>query len=300
MEHFDKHRVSFVAVTQQLNTTTSIGRLTLNILLSFAQFEREIIGERTRDKMRAARRKGKWIGGMPVLGYDVAAQGGRLVVNQAEAKQVRQVFELYTRHRSVAAVVEELDRRGWTTKRFQSKRGKQHGGRPFREPTVLRLLTNPLYAGRVGHGGELYAGEHDAIVAHQTWEAIQEKLRSRKGRPRVRVAKPEKALLNGLLFCHICERPMTHNYAAAHGREYRYYVCRRFHGEQRLRCPAKAVSAPVIEDSVVQQLQERLGRKSALGKHPEMEGWVRRLVERVSYDGTTGGVKLRLATIDPE
>ena len=101
MERFDRNAVSFVAVTQQLNTTTSLGRLTLNILLSFAQFEREIIGERTRDKMRAARRKGKWIGGMPVLGYDVAPGGGRLVVNGREAEQVREIFRLYTRHRAV-------------------------------------------------------------------------------------------------------------------------------------------------------------------------------------------------------
>src|ERR1700674_1441523 len=127
MDRFDQRAGSFVAVTQQLNTTTSLGRLTLNILLSFAQFEREIIGERTRDKMTAARRKGKWVGGMPVLGYDIAADGGHLVVNPREAEQVREMFRLYARHRSLSAVIEELGRREWTTKAFRSQRGKQHG-----------------------------------------------------------------------------------------------------------------------------------------------------------------------------
>src|ERR1700730_16003204 len=133
IDRFDQRSVSFVSVTQQFNTTTSLGRLTLNILLSFAQFEREIIGERTRDKMSAARRKGKWTGGMPVLGYDVPPGGGRLIVNDAEAARVREIFGLYVQHRSLSAVIAELGRRGWTTKAFRSQRGKQHGGRPFQE-----------------------------------------------------------------------------------------------------------------------------------------------------------------------
>src|ERR1700674_1242382 len=123
MDRFDQRTVSFVAVTQQLNTTTSLGRLTLNILLSFAQFEREIIGERTRDKMTAARRKGKWVGGMPVLGYDIDPHGGRLIVNESEAVRVREIFQLYAKHRSLPKVVAELGRRGWTTKAFRSQRG---------------------------------------------------------------------------------------------------------------------------------------------------------------------------------
>src|SRR5579871_182623 len=111
IDRFDQRSVSFVAVTQQFNTTTSIGRLTLNVLLSFAQYEREIIGERTRDKMSAARKKGKWIGGMPVLGYDVAPEGGHLVVNEPEAIRVREIFQLYAQHRSIPAVLAELERR---------------------------------------------------------------------------------------------------------------------------------------------------------------------------------------------
>lgn len=125
METFDKHDVSFVSVTQAFNTTASLGRLTLNILLSFAQFEREMIAERTRDKMSAARRKGKWVGGIPVLGYDVDARGGRLVINLDEAKQVRAIFNLYLEHRSLIPVVRQLNQRGWTTKQWTTQDGRE-------------------------------------------------------------------------------------------------------------------------------------------------------------------------------
>ena len=248
--------------------------------------------------MRAARRKGKWIGGMPVLGYDVASEGGRLVINQREAEQVREIFRLYARHRSLTAVVEELARRGWTTKSYQSQRGKPHGDRCFQEATLLRLLTNALYVGKVEHGGELYAGEQEAIVEPSVWEPIQADLRARRPNTGT-VHQKQNALLNGLLFCHLCDRPMAHTYAAAHGRRYRYYVCRRPRQRTGAACPTRAVSAPVIEESVVTQLQQRLGAGQAWASG-EMEDLVRRLVERVSYDGLTGGVQLRLATLDPE
>src|SRR6266704_5056145 len=126
MERFDQRNVSFVSITQQFNTTSSLGRLTLNILLSFAQFEREIIGERTRDKLAAARRKGKWIGGTPPLGYDVAPQGGQLVVNPQEAEQVRNIFKLYLNYDSVIGVVQRLRQNGWTTKQWMTRSGNLH------------------------------------------------------------------------------------------------------------------------------------------------------------------------------
>src|ERR1700689_3008054 len=126
VDRFDQRSVSFVSVTQQFNTTTSLGRLTLNILLSFAQFEREIIGERTSDKMSAARRKGKWVGGTPVLGYDVDPRGGRLIVNEKEARRVREIFALFIQHRSLSAVVAELARRQWKTKSRKSQNGRAH------------------------------------------------------------------------------------------------------------------------------------------------------------------------------
>src|SRR5262245_20297966 len=131
METFERHRVSFVSVTQQFNTATSMGRLVLNVLLSFAQFEREIISERTRDKIAATRRKGKWAGGHPLLGYDVDPQGFRLLVNADEAVRVRAIFDLYLELQSLLPVVTELDRRGWLNKRWITRKGHQRGGKAF-------------------------------------------------------------------------------------------------------------------------------------------------------------------------
>src|SRR5262249_53604495 len=141
MRTFDEHRVSFVSVTQQFNTATSMGRLVLNVLLSFAQFEREIISERTRDKVAATRRKGKWSGGRPVLAYDVDPHGYRLVVNEDEAVRVRTIFGLYLQHEALLPVVRELQRRGWVNKRWVTRAGHEQGGEPFTKASLHRLLT---------------------------------------------------------------------------------------------------------------------------------------------------------------
>src|ERR1700730_18078214 len=173
MERFERRSVSFVSVTQQFNTTASLGRLTLNILLSFARFEREIISERTRDKMSAARRKGKWVGGNPVLGYEVDPQGGRLVVNAKEAARVRKIFELFQSHSSVSDVVAELGRRGWSTKSRESKRGIRHGGKPFTKLALIRLLTNVIYKGKINYGAGRQKGGHQESVDSELWDAVK-------------------------------------------------------------------------------------------------------------------------------
>jgi site-specific DNA recombinase len=176
MSIFEKRGVSLVSVTQQFNTTASLGRLTLNILLSFAQFEREIIAERTRDKMCAARRKGKWVGGRPVLGYDVAADGGKLIVNEGEAQQVRAIFALYLEHKSLLSVLSHVRQRQWTTKRWITKNARVYPGRPYVHQDVLRLLTNVIYTGKVRHQGQIYAGEHGAIVGDEVWQQVRRML----------------------------------------------------------------------------------------------------------------------------
>ena len=187
---FEKHGVSLVSVTQQFNTTASLGRLTLNILLSFAQFEREIIAERTRDKMSAARRKGKWVGGRPVLGYDVAADGGKLVVNEAEAQQVRAIFALYLEHKSLLSVLNHVQQRQWITKRWTTKNARVYPGRPYAQPDISRLLTNVIYTGKIRHQGQIYAGEHAAIVEDGVWQRVQRLLQeNRRSDPR-QVHKP--------------------------------------------------------------------------------------------------------------
>ncbi len=165
---FEERGVSLVSVTQLMNTTDSLGRLTLNILLSFAQFERELIAERTRDKMRAARRKGKWLGGYPVLGYDVDPQGGGLKINAAEAERVRFIFEQIAEGKSGEEVVEVLLRRGWTTK--VSLSGRRHGGRAMREADLIRLVRNVIYCGKLREGEQVYKGEHAAIVDANLWQ----------------------------------------------------------------------------------------------------------------------------------
>jgi site-specific DNA recombinase len=170
---FEEHNVSFVSVTQQFNTTNSLGRLTLNILLSFAQFEREIIAERTRDKLSAARRKGKWTGGRLMLGYDIDSRGARLILNADEANRVRTIFDLYLDYKALMPLVRELNRRGWHTKQWVTKRGESYGGKAFTKGRLYRLLTNPIYTGRIEFKGEFYEGEHQAIVEAATWESVQ-------------------------------------------------------------------------------------------------------------------------------
>jgi len=261
MEVFEGHHVSFVSVTQQFNTSTSLGRLMLNVLLSFAQFEREIIAERTRDKMSAARRKGKWTGGTPILGYDL--QDARLLVNDDEAEQVRAIFELYLERRSLIAVARELDRRGWLTKRHVSKRGRETGGKPYTKSALSRLLSNAIYTGKVNYRGVIYEGEHEPIVEPELWHRVQQLLRlnGRTGGKDVR--NKYGAFLRGLLFCEPCGKPMVHTYTAKGGKRYRYYVCSNAQQRGWASCPTKSVPAHDIEASVLDQVR-RLGSETAV------------------------------------
>jgi site-specific DNA recombinase len=305
VDRFDQRSVSFVSVTQQFNTTTSLGRLTLNILLSFAQFEREIISERTSDKMSAARRKGKWVGGTPVLGYDIDPAGGRLIVNEKESHRVQGIFALFLEHRSLLTVITELARRRWKTKSRTSQSGKAHVGRAFTKASLRLLLTNAVYAGQVEHRGVMYAGEHASIVEPSVWQEVNAELRAGR-RPEPGAARePQNAMLAGLLLCKSCQRPMIPTYTAKRGRRYRYYVCKTARQKGWNACPTKSVPARMIEDSVVDQLRTALGAPETRERLnvPEAEwqafdqgdrGLVRAWVTKVSYDGTTGAVSLSL------
>jgi site-specific DNA recombinase len=272
MEMLDKHHVSFVSVTQQFNTTSSMGRLTLNVLLSFAQFEREIISERTRDKMSAARRRGKWVGGMPVLGYDVGPGGGRLILNNDEAPRVRAIYELYLENHSLLETVRELRKRGWSPKRWTTKKGIERGGAPFDKTSLYRLLTNVTYTGRVNHKGTIYQGEHEGIVDEATWQGVQECLRGNGRGGGGAVRNKHGALLKGLLYCIPCESAMIHTYVARKNKRYRYYVCTRAQKEGWDTCPSKSVPALEIENFVVDQIR-------CIGKNPEL---VSRVLEQAS------------------
>jgi site-specific DNA recombinase len=305
VDRFDQRAVSFVSVTQQFNTTTSLGRLTLNILLSFAQFEREIIGERTRDKMSAARRKGKWVGGTPMLGYDVDPAGGRLIVNESESQRVRDTFALFLAHRSLPSVVAELARRGWKTKSWKSKNGKVHTGRVFAKASLRRFLTNAIYDGRVEHRGEIYAGEHASIVDSSVWQEVNAELRAGRRTGTGAIRAPQNALLAGRLHCKNCQRPMVPTYTAKPGRRYRYYVCRAARQNGWNSCPTKSIPARIIEEAVLGQLRATLcageTREQLRVSEHDWQSFeedhfelVRALVKEVSYDGRTGAVSLNL------
>jgi site-specific DNA recombinase len=276
LEALDAHHVSFVSVTQQINSATSMGRLMLNVLLSFAQFEREIIAERTRDKIAATRRKGKWSGGRPLLGYDVDPRGQRLVVNSDEAERVRAVFALFLQHGSLPPVVRELEARGWVNKRWRTRSGAERGGEPFTRVGLRRLLTNVLYAGKVRYKDEVHNGEQPAIVDPDVFGRVQELLRTdgRNGGAaplRGRVG----ALLRGLLRCAPCGCAMTPAHSAKGVRRYRYYTCTRAQKRGWHACPSKSVPADEIERLVLERIR-------GVGRDPALVG---ELLARAHEDG---------------
>jgi site-specific DNA recombinase len=217
----DAHGASFVSVTQQFNTTTSMGRLTLNMLLSFAQFEREIAGERIRDKIAASKAKGMWMGGNVPLGYDVKER--KLVVNNAEAVTVRIIFGRYAELGSVRLLGEELDRLGVVSKRRQGAAGVLAGGNRFSRGALYTLLQNPIYRGDIGHQGKVYPGQHDAVVDAEIWQVVQQKLAANRQARTLGATAEEPSLFAGLIVDGSGQR-MTPTHAVKKGRRYRYYV----------------------------------------------------------------------------
>ena len=262
IEVFDKRKVAFVSVTQQFNTSQSLGRLVLHILLSFAQFEREMIGERTRDKMGAARRKGKWTGGVPPLGYDVIAGGGKLVVNPVEADQVRAIFELYLQERSLLRCVELLNGRGWRTKSWTTKKDTLHEGSRFDKAGLRGLLRNVVYVGKVMHKGQPFDGEHPGIVDGDVFTRVGEMLAEGK-RDVTRGSNKYGFLLRGLVRCVACGSAMTSSTSSPRGKSYRYYCCTVVRRRGTTECPVRAVSAPEMEQFVVARIRD-IGRDPAL------------------------------------
>ena len=255
MEVFERYKVSFVSVTQQFNTTHSMGRLTLNILLSFAQFEREIISERTRDKIAAARRKGKWSGGMPVLGYDLT-KDSKLQVNAEEAERVREIFKLYLAKQSLIRAAEELTERGWRAKQWTTRKGTPRGGRPFDKGSLRQLLTCVTYLGKVKYKDEVHPGEHEAIVDESLWQRANQMLRANSRSGGMYIRNKYGALLKGLLYCKPCGLMMGHSYTAKpNGVAYRYYVCYQAQKQGWHACPSKSLPAEQIEKFVVEQIK---------------------------------------------
>lgn len=218
---FDARGVTFVSVTQQFNTTTSMGRLTLNILLSFAQFEREVTGERIRDKIAASKAKGMWMGGTPPLGYDVRDR--KLVVNESEAVLVRDIFARYAETGSAAQLVRELQIEGHTTKVWVTQTGKRHDGKVIDQLALFTMLRNRLYLGEMTHKGQAFTGQHEPIVTPDLWAAVHAYVERRKMGPRIQ-HKKEPALLTGLLYAPDNQRMLPTYTQKKNGKRYRYYV----------------------------------------------------------------------------
>lgn len=273
IELFDRHGVCFVSATQPISSANSMGRLMLNVLLSFAQFERELISDRTKDKLLGARRKGKWTGGRPILGYNLVAGtgGSRLVINPDEAERVREIFQMYLDSRAgLTTVVTECSRRGWTTKAWTTKAGMPHGGKPLDKNQLYALLRNVVYAGLVRHHEDVYPGEHEAIISRDIFDAVQAKMKTNGRTGGSHVRNTSGALLKGLVRCGACQCAMTHTFASRAGsngkagRRYRYYSCQRAlkHGHDA--CPEPSVPAGDLEGFVIDTLRETLTGPAAV------------------------------------
>src|SRR5438105_2637713 len=198
IEIFDSHEVSFVSVTQQFNTTSSMGRLTLNVLLSFAQFEREVTGERIRDKIAASKRKGMWMGGKVPLGYDLRDR--KLIVNVEEAQRVRTIYQRYLNLGCVAKLKVDLDRKGVKSKQRIAENGNRSGGTSYSRGALYQILQNHLYLGEIDHRGQIYAGEHQGIVHRELWDQVQARLRTNNQANQNGLRLKAPSLLAGLLY----------------------------------------------------------------------------------------------------
>jgi len=283
MSLFDRHGVSFVSVTQEFNTTTSIGRLTLNILLSFAAFERELICERTRDKLGAARRKGKWIGGIPVLGYDVTPKGGGLVLNVEEAARVQEIFAIAAGAGTLAETLQSVNARGMMTKQWTSEGGRLHRGRPFRAQSLSALLGNVQYKGMISHKGTLYPGEQPALVSGELWEEVHAKMASNGQGQRGRKHARQEALLLDLLRCGNCGARMIPTFTTKRGQRYRYYVCER---AKHRECKQRAIAGEDLDLSVLRHMEPILGPTNTIA--------LQQSIERVTFSGESREVSIAL------
>ncbi|MCC6581533.1 MAG: recombinase family protein [Phycisphaeraceae bacterium] len=282
MQSLDQHGVSLVSVTQQFNTTTSMGRLTLNILLSFAQFEREIISERTRDKIAMARRRGQWTGGPPVLGYDRQRdnRGTRIIVNKQEAERIRAIYQMYLDEGSMLPTIRALRALGWKTKRYETAKGQCRGGVDFDKSALRKLLTNVVYLGKVMYKDEVHEGEHEAIIDEDLFARVQGLLHRNRNTGGTHSGGRNKhgAMLKGLVRCKACGCAMSHHFATRGNKRYRYYVC--IHAQKKGwdACPSPSLPAHQLEQFVLDQIKS-LGRDPGI-----LEDSLRTTQERLQHD----------------
>jgi site-specific DNA recombinase len=262
VETFDARGVSFVSITQQFNTTTSMGRLTLNMLLSFAQFEREVTGERIRDKIAASKRRGMWMGGPLPLGYDLRDR--KLVINAAEAATVRHIFRSYLEVGCVRLLEQRLRDEGVRSKVHRKADGSSRGGKPIVRGALYLLIQNRLYRGEISHKGAVYPGEHPAIIDPALWDAVQTQLAEHRANSPGRPNGTMPSLLTGLLYDETGDR-MVPSHAVKAGKRYRYYVSARLITGNRAEAPdGMRVPAAEVESGVIERIRRFLTNGGAL------------------------------------
>ena len=279
VEVFDRNDVTFVSVTQSFNTTTSMGRLTLNILLSFAQFEREVIGERIRDKFAASRKKGMWIGGWAPLGYDIKDR--KLIINEAEAATVLALFQRFLRVGSMTKVVVALRSEGMTTK----------GGKPVDKGYIYRILNNRVYLGEAVHKGIAYPGEHEGIIDQSLWDRARDILRESPRKRAMHTRAQTPALFKGLIFGPTGVA-MSPAHTRRNGKLYRYYVSTDVLKRGSTTCPIRRVPAAEVENAVIDQLRGLL-------RAPEIVVRTWRAARETGGDISEAEVRQALERLDP-
>ena len=257
VEVLDQAGASFVSITQSFNTTTSMGRLTLNMLLSFAQFEREVTGERIRDKVAASKRKGMWMGGPIPFGYDVVDR--KLVINETEAEQVRYIFDSYLTANSIEQMLPELAASGIRSKPRTTRDGRPSGGTPFRHGGIRHILGNRIYLGVVSHKGQVHPGEHEAIIDQERWDQVQKRLASAAKRPRTGLIN----VLSGRIFDANGKR-LIGSYGNKGGRKYRYYVNSTRDNRNGWRLPAGDIEQ-LVRDALARFLSDPVSLDGQLG-----------------------------------
>lgn len=261
LEFFEAHKVTFVSVTQHFNTNSSMGRLTLNILLSFAQFEREMISERTRDKMNAAKKRGKWLGGYPMLGYNLDQDKKILVINEQEAKVVHLIFKLYLKFRSFMQVARILNKEGYKAKQHKMKTGKILGSSVFNHARVQHILKSPLYIGKILLNNKMYSGLQKPIISEEIFNKVQEliHLNNRNKTQLKRTACV--GLLSGILRCKHCNTAMFYTYTVKNNKyRHNYYVCTNAQKKGYYTCSTRSFKAEIIEKAVIDSIKKMLSR----------------------------------------
>lgn len=254
LETFDRNGVAFVSVTQPIDTGSSVGRLMRSILMDFAQFERELISERTRDKRAAMAKKGMWPGGQPPLGYDADPDTKKLKVNPAEAKQVRTLYETYLQTKSLSKAATLANKQGLRMKRFLTREGHWRGGRRFNKSSLDYVLRNPVYIGRLRHKDADYPGEQKGIVDPAIYERTLRQLAHNGERKTSPNQDKHNFLLRGLVRCGSCGSLMTPNFAYSKGRKYFYYKCVSVNQLDKTACPTKSAPARELERLVIERL----------------------------------------------